>query len=250
MKKIFLLFILSGSFVLIQAQEAGLEQKAEEAYKSGQYAQAEELYKQLLDEKGESAEVYYNLGNTYYKMNNIGPAILNYERCLMLDPSDKDAQFNLEMARAKNVDTVNVTETFLLKRWLDDTKNLFSERGWGIAAICFFFLFLASLFLFFFGRRIILKKIGFYVGLSTLFLSIVSNSFAYSQREKQELRDQAIIMAATVTIKSSPDKSGTDLFVLHEGTKVKVRSALSNWSEIELPDGTVGWIENNKLERI
>ena len=255
MNRLFYIFILTFSLASAYAQDvpqvpANPEQAAEELYRSGQYEQAAELYTQLLAEKGESAEVYYNLGNTFFKQELIGKAILNYERALLFSPSDKDILFNLELARAKTVDQINVSESFLLKKWFSDIENMFSESGWGIAALGFFFLFIVSLFLFFFSRFLLMKKISFYVGCTAFLLVIFCNVFAYAQYKEMKNRDQSIVMAATVTVKSSPDKSGTDLFVLHEGTKVTVKSELSSWVEIELADGAVGWIENSKIERI
>ena len=252
MSRIFFILLLVVSLVPAYAQEGSStpEQAAEELYRNGQYEQAAEIYGQLLSEKGESAEVYYNLGNICFKQDRIGMAILNYERALLFAPSDKDILFNLELVRSKTVDQLNVSESFLLKKWLDDVKNLFTESGWGIAALLCFFLFIVSLFLFFFGRFLLMKKISFYVGCAAFASIIVCNVFAFSQYKELTNRNQGVIMAATVTIKSSPDKSGTDLFVLHEGTKVTIKSALSGWTEIELPDGTIGWIENSKLETI
>jgi len=256
MNRLFFIFILAFSLTSVYAQEtsheapANPEQAAEELYRAGQYEQAAELYSQLLAEKGESAEVYYNLGNACFKQDLIGRAVLNYERALLFSPSDKDILFNLELARAKTVDQINASESFLLKKWLSNVENIFGESEWGIAAIGFFFLFIVSLFLFFFSRFLLMKKISFYVGCTAFMLVIFCNIFAQSQYKEMKNRNQSIVMAATVTIKSSPDKSGTDLFVLHEGTKVTVKSELSNWSEIELADGAVGWIENNKIERI
>ena len=254
MIRIFFILTLFVSSLTAYAQEMpptlNTEQAAEEFFRNGQYEQATEIYTRLLTEKGESAEVYYNLGNICFKRDLIGEAILNYERALLFAPSDKDILFNLEMARSKTVDQLNVSESFLLKKWLNDIENLFTESGWGIAALLFFFLFIVSLFLFFFGRFLSLKKIGFYIGCTSFVLVIICNIFAFSQYKELKNRNQGIVMAATVTIKSSPDKSGTDLFVLHEGTKVTIKSALSGWTEIELPDGAAGWIENNKIEKI
>ena len=259
MKQLFLsIFLLAA--VAIYAQEESQqslpeqqpisEQMAEELYRNGQYEDVAVVYKQLLSEKGESAQLYYNLGNTYFKMNEIGASILNYERALLFAPSDKDILFNLELARTKTVDQLNLFDSFLLQRWWGDLKNLSDERGWGSVAISCFLLFILLSFLFFFSRRLLVKKMSFYAGCTIFLLTICCNVFAFSQRKKIEFRNNAIIMAATVTAKSSPDKSGTDLFVLHEGTKITVKSSLSGWSEIELPDGNIGWIENNKMEKI
>ena len=252
MKRIFFILILTVSLIPAYAQEGlpSTVQAAEELYRNGQYEQAADIYNRLLAEKGESAEVYYNLGNICFKQDRIGEAILNYERALLFSPSDKDILFNLEMARSKTVDQLDVSDSFLLKKWLGDVENLFTESGWGMMAIFFFLFFIVSLFLFFFSRFLLIKKISFYVGCTAFVLIIFCNIFAFSQYKEMKVRNQGVIMVATVTIKSSPDKSGTDLFVLHEGTKVTIKSALSGWMEIELPDGAIGWIENNKMERI
>ena len=199
--------------VLAMAQEAALKE-AETAYTSEDYAKAIALYEEVLSSHGESAAVYYNLGNAYYKAGKLGPAILNYERCLLLQPGDADARFNLQMARQKTIDKI------------------------------------ACLVLFFFARWTYLKKIGFYLGLLFLALVIVSNLFANYQKGEWETRSHAIVFAATVTAKSSPDASGTDLFVLHEGTYVSIKSTLGAWSEIELEDGNVGWLPTKDIETI
>ncbi len=232
-------FITLGAF----AQQATIKE-AEDAYQKDDFNKAIELYEKLLQTEGESAEIYYNLGNSYYKENKIAPAILNYERALLLDPADQDIRFNLQMARQKSVDKIEPVGKFFLGEWFDSLQNIGSINSWATTGIVCFILFIGCLILFFFSKWIRLKKIGFYMGLLFLVVVVFSNIFASNQKNELVNRKSAIIFAPTVTIKSSPDASGNDLFILHEGTKVNVKNKLGEWSEIAMEDGSVGWIPN------
>ena len=167
MKKIvfFLLvqFVTLGAF----AQEATIKE-AEVAYTKEDYGKAIELYEGLLKTHGESAEIYYNLGNAYYKENKIAPAILNYERALLLDPGDGDIRFNLQLARQKSVDKIEPVGDFFLHRWFDKVQNMGAADSWAQIGIVCFILFIGCLILFFFSKWIHLKKIGFLSGAGIL----------------------------------------------------------------------------------
>jgi hypothetical protein len=175
---------------------------------------------------------------------------LNYERALLFDPGNKDIRFNLEIAKLKTVDKIEPVGRFFLTEWYDDIKNMQNTDQWTTIAIVCFILFIVCLFLFFFSRQIGLKKTGFYAGVGLLTLCIVANIFAYSQKKKLTDRNTAIIFSPTTTIKSAPDQSGTDLFILHEGAKVEITNALGDWNEIETADGNVGWIKKTEIEVI
>ncbi len=227
-----------------------LMQEANDLYINGNYTDAAAMYERLLKEKGESALVYYNLGNAYYKANDIAPAILNYERALLLDPGNGDIRFNLEMTKLKTVDKIEPVGDFFFVSWMKSLQNIYSTNEWSVLGIITFLIFIGCLVLFFFSRKIILKKIGFYAGIVCLVLTIVSNIFSYQQKKKLTDRHEAIIFVPTVTLKGSPDKSGTDIVVLHEGTKVSVKSKLGGWNEVLLEDGNTGWIESRMIEII
>lgn len=222
---------------------------AEKAYADGNYPAAAEQYEALIKHYGESAEVYYNLGNAYYKLERIAPAILNYERALAMNPSDGDTRFNLELARLRTEDRIEPTDGFL-GRAFDSVRNLLSVDGWAAVGLLCFVLFAGSLVLFFFSKWIRLRKTGFYLGILLLFITVMANVFAWGERQDLIVRDTAIVFTPTVTIKSSPDRSGTDLFILHEGTKVTIKNTLGEWYEIRLGDGKEGWIPRKDLERI
>ena len=230
-------------------QESELKE-AEAAYNGEDYPKAIEMYEAVLQKYGESANVYYNLGNAYYKAGKLAPAILNYERCLLLNPGDSDARFNLELVRQRTTDKIEPLGEFFLSRWFHAIQDRGSSNSWAKLGVVCFILFIGCLVLFFFSRWIRLKKIGFYCGLCLLVAVIVSNIFAGNQKEEMLNRNRAIVFSPTVTVKSSPDVSGTDLFVLHEGTDVTIKSTLGNWSEIVLADGNVGWMPSKDIQKI
>ena len=248
-RKIFILLLLQIVTFSLAAQNTDL-QSAADAYSKGEYANAVELYENVLKTSGESAQIYYNIGNCYYKMGKTASAILNYERALLLNPGDEDVRFNLEIAKLQTVDKINPVERFFLSGWIESLQNIYGTDVWSKIGIATFLLLIASLILFFFSRKIILKKAGFYMGIVCLALTITSNCFAYNQKQKLVERNYAIVFAPTVTIKSSPDISGNDLFLLHEGAKVLIKTRLKEWSEIQIASGEIGWIKNSHLEDI
>ena len=247
--KTLLLGLLLGWFLPLCAQESTLKE-AEEAYAKEDYTQAIELYESVLKSYGESAMVYYNLGNAYYKAGKVAPAILNYERALLLNPGDSDTRFNLQVARQKTVDKIEPIGEFFLTRWIGTVEDVYSADGWAKWGVASFVLFIGCLVFFFFSKWIRLKKIGFFAGICFLLISLVANLFADSLQDKLLHRADAIVFASTVTVKSSPDASGTDLFILHEGTKVTIKSTLGEWSEIQLEDGNVGWMPSKEIQQI
>jgi len=240
-------FIITSGFV--SAQEEMIK-AAEAAYTQEDYSQAIERYEEILKIYGDSPEIFYNLGNAYYKADRIAPAILNYERALLMNPGDASVRFNLEIAKLKKVDHIEPLGEFFLVQWFRTVQNLISVDAWASLGIGCFILFIGCLILYFFSKWMRLKKTGFYLGIILLIIVICSNVFAWNQQKAIVDRKGAIIFAPTVTIKSSPDASGTDLFALHEGTKVFIKSSLGEWHEIELEDGNVGWIRQKDLERI
>ena len=245
-RKIIGVLLLCISYVCVYAQEADIK-AAEVAYTAEEYDKAIELYESVLRNYGDSHELYYNLGNSYYKSGKIAYAILNYERALLIKPGDSDIRFNLNMAKQQTVDKIEPLQDFFLKEWFRAIQNLISVDSWSTIGIVSFVLFIGCLVLFFFSKWMRLKKIGFYLGILLFVIVICANIFAYNQKNELINRRGAIVFAPTVTVKSSPDNSGTDLFVLHEGTKVFIRSSISDWNEIELEDGNVGWINKKDI---
>ncbi len=220
------------------------------AYIRSDYATAIQIYEQLLEE-GEAAEIYYNLGNSYYKIDDIAHAIINYERALLLQPDNADIRANLEIARAKTIDKIIAVPQIFFVSWIHSLINCLSADGWAKLAIVVFILFLLGLSLYFFSKRIGLKKIGLASALLFLCIVIVFNLFASQQKSKLINRNRAIVVSPSVTVRSTPSESGTGLFILHEGCKVEIKdNSMQEWKEITLEDGKVGWIPLNSIEII
>ena len=225
--------------------------QADSAYAKGDYASAIELYESILANQGESAAIYYNLGNSYYKNKDIAHSILNYERAYLLSPGDSDIRFNLEMARNNTVDKIDSINQLFLMSWITSLRNSFSADGWAGGAIISFIIFLLTLSLYIFGKQLVLKKLGLLFAGLCLIITIVANIFASQQKSLLVNRQTAIIMSPSVTAKSTPDAGGTDLFILHEGHKILVKDAtMKDWCEIQLEDGSIGWIPRDVIEII
>lgn len=268
MKKIFILLLASCTMfsAFAQADSTATENdvvnsiqitspedliaRATIAYEQGNYQQTIDDYESLVAAFGKNADLYYNLGNAYFKNNDFAKAILNYERCLIYDPSNSDAKANLELAKANCVDKIETIQPIIFKVWSDSIGNIFSCNTWTNLSIALFLIFSICAGGYFFIRKVTIRKIGFYSGIVAILLCFVCNFYANKQFDKINVRDHAIVIAPTVTVKSSPADSGTQLFTIHEGLKVKVRSSLSGWSEVELSDGNVGWLPSASIEKI
>ncbi len=244
---LFIALLLAG--LVFGEQKTDLS-KANSLYKSGQYAEAAVAYEEVMKKNGSAPELYYNLGNAYFKSDEIGKSILNYERALRLAPSYADARHNLEFAQTKIVDNIVQIPPFFIKKWLTTLIRLLSPDQWYVISLILLIVTLAGFLHFIFGRSLAFRKISFYLSFVFLALTIVSVTFATIRLNKLVQHNEAIIMTGSVTVKSSPDKSGTDLFQLHEGTKVEIKSSLDSWIEIEVGNGNVGWIERIKVEKI
>ena len=223
---------------------------ADSAYIRNDFTTAIQIYEMIL-RTGESADIYYNLGNSYYKIGDIAKAILNYERALILKPANKDIRSNLEIARAKTVDKVtDVPELFFIT-WLRSITNSMGIQSWAIIAISFFLLFIVSIYFFFFSTKIVARKTFFILALFFLVFCVIANISAAFQRRVRLNRMNAIIISPSVTIRSTPNDNGTSLFILHEGRKVFIKDdSMKDWKEIQLEDGNVGWVKKNDLEVI
>lgn len=247
MKKLLFMAALLLSFVSASAQTKA---EADSAYVQERYEQAISLYNKLL-ETGASASVYYNLGNAYYRTGDMAHAILAYERAYLMEPGDADIRFNLQLARTKTIDKIVPESEMFFITWFRQMIDWYSADQWGRAVVVCFALFAVSLLLYFFAGRMLWRKVGFGVGACTLILAVLFHIFAYQQQQKLLVRTHAIVMSSSLTVKSTPSTSGTDLFVLHEGTKVEITDdTMKDWKEIRLADGKVGWVPVKTIERI
>ena len=217
-------------------------------YAEGNYAEAIVQYEQILTEQ-QAPEVYYNLGNAYFKQGELAQSILAYERALRLKPSYKDAKHNLQFAQSRIIDNIEETHSFFLSNWIKAVRNALSQRVWTVLSISLFILALVGFFFFAFSQTIWLRKTAFYLSIVALVISVVACANAGSLYQRDTQRSEAIITQGVVNAKSSPDRSGNDLFTLHEGTKVEIHEVIGDWCCVHVGNN-IGWMPLAYLERI
>lgn len=222
--------------------------QANAQYAEGNYAEAAAQYEQVIAEQP-SAEAYYNLGNAYFKQGELAQAILAYERALRIEPSYKDAKHNLLFAQSRIVDNIEDTQSFFLSNWLKAIRNALNQQTWMILSIALFICMLIGFFLFAFSQTVWVRKTAFYTSLVALLISFVACINAGSLHHRDTERAEAIITQGIVNAKSSPDRSGTDLFTVHEGTKVEITETIGDWCCIHVGN-YIGWMPLAHLERI
>ena len=217
-------------------------------YAEGNYAEAATQYEQILQEQP-TAEVYYNLGNAYFKQGELAQSILAYERALRLKPSFKDAKHNLQFAQSRIIDNIEDTQSFFLSNWLKAIRNALSQRVWMVGSIVLFIMALVGFFLFAFSQTLWLRKTAFYCSVIALVVSVMACANAGSLYQRDTQRYEAIITQGIVNAKSSPDRSGNDLFTVHEGTKVEIHEVIGDWCCVHVGNN-IGWMPLSYLERI
>ena len=222
-----------------------------EAYSAGDWNRAAADWSAVAETGLRSKELYFNLGNACFKAGETARAILNYERALRLDPSDADVRYNLEFARNQTQDRIDEVPEFILKTWTRKVNYLLSSNAWAGLSLFFLALALALALLFLLGPTAGTRRTGFFTGIAALLLALAAWGFSRSQKAAAERRDAAIVMRPVTSVTSSPSsESAKSLFILHEGTKVKVLDEVSDYSDIELADGRRGWIPSGDIERI
>lgn len=244
MKRYILLLLLPllSLFAVAAGSPAETKTLADSAYARADYETAVKLYCQVA-EQHPTRDVCYNLGCAYYRTDDMAHSILWFERALQLSPSDKDVIFNLEMARTKTIDKIIPQHEFILITYFHALVNSVSLRTWTILAMLSFVLMLAALLLFWMSGSIGVRKVSFSAAAVLLVVCILSNVCASQQRDFKLTHESGIITTPAVTVKSTPAESGNDLFVLHEGSKVRILdSSMKEWCEVSIADGKVGWI--------
>jgi hypothetical protein len=246
--------ILSASLIITSLFVKGLGvdefNTANELYANGKYEDAIERYQTIIDDDNFSTDIYYNLGNCYYKTNNIPEAILHYEKALKLKPDNEDALYNLAMANKLTTDKIDrLPELFIGSTW----RNLITSRtveNWAYYALGLIFLSLLFFISYLLMHQVMIKKTGFYAGLFFLGLSMFTFLMAAQHNSIIKQSTEAIIFSPTTTIQSEPNENSEELFTLHEGTKVTLIESNKDWSKIKLPNGNIGWIKSSEIKSI
>jgi len=246
MKKLVLLFLFS-CFVSVFANDKVFD-VANTYYKDGQYTEAIAVYEDLIKGDQVSSELYYNLGNCYYKLNKVAPAIFNYEKALQLNPANEDAKNNLIFANRLTIDRIEALPKSVFQKLDENYLSKITLNTWGVLAIVFAFVAVAMFLLFYFTYSSSKKRLFFTFSLLSLLLLLLSFGIGFQQYQKEIKTKEAIVFAEQVSVQSEPTNNSSEAFELHEGTKVLVLDAVDNWNKIKLADGKIGWLKKSTIK--
>jgi hypothetical protein len=224
--------------------------RGNELYRAGKYQEAVKEYESIIKQGRFSAELYFNLGNAYYRDNQLARAILSYERAALLHPNDPDIEHNLKLAYLKTVDRIEAVPDMFLIQWMHAVGALIPpETVRVIFVFSWVLLFgsLAAMYLVLLPGVLRAVRRLFFIACVVVVLCVVMLGI---QSFRDTAQDKAIIVAQTVTAKSSPDAKAVDAIVIHEGVKVKLTDSVGDWVKVTLVDGKIGWILAEQCERI
>ncbi|QNK77013.1 tetratricopeptide repeat protein [Winogradskyella undariae] len=222
--------------------------KANALYNDGKYAEAIDQYEAILDSKEHSAELYFNLGNANYKLNNIAPSIYYYEKALQLDPKDKDIQNNLAFAQNMTIDAIEQVPDVGFSKIINNIVNTFKADTWAEIAIGGVFLFVIIFLMYHFSYSTYIKRIAFIISILSLIVAFFAVAMAFQKSGLDKKNNPAIVFAQESRVKTDPNPTSEEVFRLHEGTKVQVVEAYKDWNKIKLSDNSTGWIPSKEIK--
>lgn len=229
---------------------SGFEQlfnEGNELYRNGKYNEAIVVYKKMLDSNFESANIFYNLGNCYYRLDKLGYAILFYEKGKKLSPGDDDISHNLLFARNNTIDKIETLPSIFIFEWWESLIAVFSVDGWTYLLLLFLFFLLISISVFLLTRNPLFNRYSFFSGLISFLLLIFTLAVLLVRLNADASQQYGVVIESVVEVKTSPDKSSKNAFIIHEGLKSRIDDKLDNWYKIKLEDGKEGWIEESKI---
>ncbi len=249
-KHILLLLLLMFSVPVVAVNPDSLMVRANRAYDHQQYDTAVNLYQQVLKMGWVSPKVYFNLGDAYFRLKDMPSAILYFEKAKKLDPNDEDIRYNLTLANSMIPDKIEKVPEMFLKRWWNYFYEMFDADTWAVLSLVSFALFviLAGVFILSHGRG--MRKLSFFAGLLMLLVSVAAFGLASQKAYYLKHHNEAIIFTPTITAKSSPTPNSVDLFVIHQGTKVRLLDEVDGWEKIRLQNGSIGWLPKNSMKTI
>ena len=239
------MFLFSGT---IFAQNTTSFEQANTLYNEGKYAEAIDKYNVILDSDMHSADLYFNLANAHYKLNNIAPSIYFYEKALQLSPNDVDIKNNMAFAKNMTIDAIDVIPETGVSKIIKSTTNLMPFDAWAKTSVAFVLCFVILFLVYYFAYSTIKKRLAFISSITSLFLLCVSLAFAFHKFNIDKKNKPAIVFAQESKVKSEPNSRSEESFRLHEGTKVQVLDTVNSWKKIKLADGKTGWISANDIK--
>lgn len=245
-----ILIIFFGTQVIYGYNSDSLWTKGNDSYSLGEWTNALLNYEQIEKNGKVSPQLYYNIGNTYFKLGNKGKAILYYERAIKLNPSYKDAINNLQIVSLQTLDKIEKVPEFVLITWIKEIRNSINSNTWAWLGIIFLVILSLLLLMYRFSSYMGVRKFSFILSCIMLFLVVASFSFSINLRLHANSIENAIVLSPVSNIKSAPNATGNNLFILHEGTKLTILEDIGPWKKIELEDGRQGWIDSSTIEII
>jgi tetratricopeptide (TPR) repeat protein len=246
----YFLFLLFFSVITLANEKDSVLIRAQEYYALGEFSKAIEQYKSLSEISWISADLYYNIGNSYFRNNDIKSAILYYERARRLSPNNEAINENLALARSLIFDRVEALPEPFFMKMSSTVRDLFSARTWAALSISTFIAALMFTLIFLFLRKIQIRKLAFGLSICCIVLSMTTFCLSYFQKKNVERTDEAIVFVPSVILKSSPTDSGNNLIVIHEGLKVQIVDQIGDWYEVRIANGNKGWMRVNDLRII
>lgn len=240
-----ILFSIVGS-----AQNPAIFEQANALYNDGKYAESIDRYNAILDTEKHSAELYFNLANAHYKLNNIAPSIYFYEKALQLSPNDEEIKSNLAFAKNMTIDAIDNIPLTGLSKIVNKITNTMSFDNWAKISVSLVFCFVVLFLMYYFAYSTINKRLAFIGSLTTLCLVFISLAFAFHKYNLVKNDRPAIVFEQESKIKSEPNSRSEESFRLHEGTKVQVLDTVNNWSKIKLSDGKIGWVSTDEIRML
>ncbi|KIO52325.1 tetratricopeptide repeat protein [Flavobacterium hibernum] len=247
MKNIVYLFLLISQVFFAQSSF----EKGNALYQKGQYQQAVNVYESIIKEdKQQSAELYFNLANSYYKLNKVAPSIYNYEKALVLKPHDPDVLNNLKFAKKLTIDEIKEVPKVGFAKLIQNFTGIFNYNTWAKISVGIAFAFLLAFIGYYFSQLTLSKRIYFIIMFVLLVALLLSLSAGMSEKSHFDNDRPAIVFAELSEVHSEPRKAGSAILLLHEGAKVYVKETVGQWKKIELTDGTEGWIESTTIKEV
>ncbi len=246
---IFGILCLNNHYLASEGHYEDLYAKANEVYKAGNYDSAQALYSEIIQNGMISSELFYNLGNTFFKKGNISEAILFYERALRLSPNDEDVRYNLDIANTYITDKITPLDNVFFTKWWESITYAFSVTTWAVMIIILLFISSALISIYFIASHRKIKQLGL-IGGAVLFSLSVLVVFVTNSAFNRLNAEHAIVFSPTVNVKSEPTLNSTDQFVIHEGLKVEILDTDGDWTRIRLSDGNSGWLQSQSIEHI
>ena len=245
-----LILLFFVPMVLLADGAKTLFQKANESYEQQNYDSSITLLDSLLKSGLDSSELYYNLGNSWFKKGEIPMAILYYEKAKKIEPNNDDINYNLALANTLIADKIEPVPEFFIKTWWNTSLRFFNENQWAIINGVSYTLLFVFIVIFFITRSKSTKQKAFILGIIFLLTSLITGFYGYKSVQLKQAHNTAIIFTPTVNVKSSPSDNANTIFVIHQGTKVEIVDQIKNWYRIKLANGSLGWLTADDFKEI